>query len=87
MSEKEIFAILNKKKFSQPNSCVKVVCLETKQIFSSVTNAIKYLNKKSTSNLISQIKGKRNTFANCHWCYAKDYEGNIDELEKVGDGW
>lgn len=87
MSEEEIFAILNKKKFSQPNSRIKVVCLETKQIFSSVTNAIKYLNKKSTSNLVSQIKGKRNTFANCHWCYAKDYKGNIDELEKVGDGW
>lgn len=87
MNEDEINSILNKNKFSQPKSHKKVICLENKQIFSSITNATKYFNKKQTSNLSSHIKGKKKTFAGYHWCYAEDYNGNIEELEKVGDGW
>ena len=87
MNNDEIDKILNKKKFSQPKTKRKVVCIENKQIFDSVTNAIKFYNKVTTSNLIRHIKGERKTFVGCHWCYAEDYKGNINQLQKAGDGW
>lgn len=87
MNENEINQILNKRKYSQPSSRKQVVCIDTQQIFNSVSNAVKFYNKISTSNLIGHIKGKRKTFAGYHWCYAKDYKGNVNNLQKAGDDW
>ena len=44
-------------------------------------------NKVTTSNLIRHIKGERKTYVGCHWCYAEDYKGDINQLQKAGDGW
>lgn len=51
---------------------ISVICLETKQIFSSANKAGKYLNKDS-SHITGCCKNKYNTAYNLHWMYYNEY--------------
>ena len=88
LSEDEINEIKNKKPYAQPTLRKQVVCIETKQLFSSIFNTTKYLGVKSRSKLSEYLNGRGyKTFHKMHWCFLENYDGDINELEKVGDGW
>lgn len=49
----------------------KVICIETKEIFNSLVEAEK---AKGITGIGRCLKGRRETFANCHWKYLDEYE-------------
>lgn len=50
---------------------VKVKCVETGKVFDSITNAAKWAKVKSSANITSCCKGKRNITGGYHWRYAE----------------
>lgn len=46
----------------------KVICIETQEVFNSITEAAKAINK-STGNICDCLKGKHKTCAGYHWAY------------------
>lgn len=72
-----------------PNSaklCKQIVCVENKLIFFTESEASRYAGVV-VSTMNAHLKGRNKTCANLHWCYADDYNGDVSELEKAGDGW
>ena len=90
MSDKEITDILSKKTHANPKKGAKVVCIEDKIVFSSIINALNYINNGKTvdpSALSKHLRGLRQQYKGKHYCYIDKYIGDVSELEKVGDGW
>lgn len=83
MTQKEVLNVLNQKEFSQPNKRKQVICIELKLLFNSVTEATKYMNKISTSNLSGHLKGKRGSFCGYHWCYLEEYKDDIKNVTRI----
>lgn len=83
MTQKEVLNVLNQKEFSQPNKRKQVICIELKLLFNSVTEATKYMNKVSTSNLSGHLKGKRGSFCGYHWCYLEEYKDDIKNVTRI----
>lgn len=69
----------------------KVVCIEENKVFLTIRNAVKYfksLGLNVNPSIISAVcKHKRNKHYGYSWCYMEEYNGDIDKLEKAGDGW
>lgn len=67
------------------HTSVKIVDVMTKQLFRSKKEAADYVGKYIT---FVQYKIDRDQEWNGHkWVELKNYDGDINELEKVGDGW
>ena len=62
----------------------KVICIETNEIFESLTEACKTYNSSSISSLANCCLGNGHTFMNLHWKYLKDYEKMTeDEIKNL----
>ena len=60
----------HKRKLSESsNKKRKVICVETQQIFDSITVASKWAGLKSSTNINRCCLGERNTAGNYHWKY------------------
>lgn len=79
----------SKKKMSEewkanPHNYKEVICLETKEIFHTITEAskVKNCNRRSLSNC---VKGKQKTCGGYHWMYYEDYleQQNNENLEQA----
>ena len=58
----------------------KVVCIETRVVYSSIRDASKQLNLKG-HHISTCCSGNRQTCGGFHWCYAEDYnEEKVKEL-------
>lgn len=64
--------------FSRKTNAVKVINLDTEEIFESLESAILKFNISSKGNLVSVCQGKRNKVGGYRWAYYEDYKkGNI----------
>ena len=59
----------------------KVICLETKQIFNTLTEAALFCNLKSYISISQACRGISSTAGGYHWEYYDEYLKNINKLE------
>ena len=69
LTEKEIEDLIN----SRRQECRKVICIETKKVFNSISEASKFYNIDG-SHISSCCSGKSITCFGNHWMYLEDYE-------------
>ena len=81
-SEEEIIKRMSLKR-KRPNS-VKVICIEKKLLFETLSDAGKYFNRHS-SMISDVLNGKQNTFAGYHWCRLSEYQDSISELKQINN--
>lgn len=59
--------------------CKPVICLETGEVFTSVTDAAEKMGM-SCNNLSSHLTGKRRSFAGKHFCYLSNATESLDAI-------
>ena len=59
--------------------CKPVICLETGEVFTSVTDAAEKMGM-SGNNLSSHLTGKRRSFAGKHFCYLSNATESLDAI-------
>lgn len=88
LSDDDIKTILNKKPYAQPNIRRQVVCEDLKFIFSSVLACNEYMHiSNSHFRKYLQHKTSNELYRGHKYCYVEEYNRDVNELEKVGDGW
>ena len=74
---------MSEARLANPVNCVKIICLETLEVFDSISEAsrVKNCNRNAISNCLS---GRAKSSGGYHWMYYEDYleQQNNENLEQ-----
>lgn len=89
MSKQDITEYLDwcKKKSKTGIAGRPVVCIDTNKVYFNLTQAVRATHPQSNVGTFSgRIRANKTIFGET-WMYLDDYNGDVDKLERAGDGW